>query len=84
MHQDKCLPVNDFCKNWEKKGQCTECYRGYHLSNGQCLKSPKIEVADVGCRIWDWENQKCLECSHRWFFNNGRCTAIDDYCSSFN
>jgi hypothetical protein len=31
-----CVQVNDSCKTWDEKGQCTSCYGGYTLGAGQC------------------------------------------------
>ena len=41
--------------------------------------------SDLGCKKWDWDNQKCLECSARWTLNTaGVCTPVNDWCSTWD
>ena len=79
-----CVPVSDSCLSWNGS-QCDSCYKGYDLVNGTCLQSTPIKPIDAGCRTWDWDNQKCLECSIRWTFSqSGSCVPVDNNCLSFN
>jgi hypothetical protein len=83
----KCVPVSDFCSLFDAKGVCTACFKGYDLKNGQCILSDSNynKPSDLGCSIWDWDNQRCLQCSVHWIFNtNGKCVPVSDYCSSFD
>lgn len=34
-----CVPVSDQCHAHAENGDCTECFKGYDLENGQCLYS---------------------------------------------
>ena len=35
--------------------------------------------------MWDWDAQKCLQCSQRWVFNSqGVCCPVDDYCKEWD
>ena len=80
-----CVAVNDACSTWGADGACTACYKGYNLNNGVCVLAPVTGPKDLGCKNWDWDNQKCLECSARWAFgSNGVCVPVSDYCSAFD
>ncbi len=64
-------------------GVCLTCYKGYDLNNGQCnLSTVNIsKPIDLGCRTWDWDNQRCLECSTNWVFNAYRvCITVSNQC----
>ena len=44
-----------------------------------------IEPTDPGCQIWDWNENICLECSNRWYFDEeGTCQQVDDLCKDSN
>jgi hypothetical protein len=80
-----CIPVNDHCKTHADNGDCTTCYKGFDLQNGQCLYSAANTAApsDIGCATWDWNNQVCLKCSEGWVFNaDKKCVAVSDQCKT--
>ena len=80
-----CVPVSDQCNTFDRSGNCVSCYKGYSLSNGKCVLASVQSVSDVGCGLWDWNNQKCLQCSNNWVFNtNGVCVAVSDQCNTFD
>ena len=80
-----CVPVSDQCNTYDLKGACVSCYKGYLLFAGKCVLSPSQPVLDNGCGLWDWSNQKCLQCSNNWVFNsNGVCIPVSDQCSTFD
>ena len=80
-----CVPVSDQCNTFDRSGKCVSCYKGYSLSNGKCVLIPVQSVSDVGCGLWDWNNQKCLQCSNNWVFNaNGICVPVSDQCNTFD
>ena len=60
------------------------------MKNGKCIakdlsQSSNVQPSDPGCAKWDWPNQKCLQCSTRYYFNNqGICTQVSDYCNTYN
>ena len=61
------------------------CYHGYDLIKGQCIVSPIAQPTDLGCKIWDWNKQVCLECSARWTFNSkGVCVPVSDNCNQWD
>jgi hypothetical protein len=65
-----CVPVDSFCSAFDRiSGLCTVCYKGYTLNKGVCVLAKNTEPNDIGCKVWDWDNQKCLQCSQRWSFN---------------
>jgi hypothetical protein len=78
-----CIPVSDLCKTSDNSGNCLTCYHGYDLNNGTCLFSPSnnAKPTDGGCKIWDWKNAICVECSSNWAFNENRiCIPVNDQC----
>ena len=78
-----CVPVSDQCKTSDASGACSSCYKGYDLVKGQCVfsASNNAQPADLGCKTWDWDSQKCLECSTNWVFNSqGVCVPVSDQC----
>jgi hypothetical protein len=80
-----CTPVNDWCSTWDNYGACTACYKGYNLKDGACVLADVKGPTDLGCAKWDWDNQKCLQCSQRWTFNTaGVCTPVNDWCSTWD
>jgi len=82
-----CVPVSDQCKSSDASGACVSCYVGYDLKDGACVfsESNNAKPADLGCKTWDWTNQKCLACSNNWVFNsNGVCVSVSDQCKTFD
>lgn len=79
-----CIPVSDQCRNSDKTGACTNCYKGYDLQNGSCVYSPSNDapLADAGCKIWDWKNNVCFTCSDGWYFSNGTCSTVSSLCQT--
>jgi len=80
-----CVPVSDQCAASDKAGLCTACYKGYDLTNGQCLfsLSNNAKPADSGCGTWDWDKQVCLSCSVAWVFNDKNvCVPVSDQCQA--
>ena len=40
-----------------------------------------MQPSDLGCALWDWDEQICLECSERWTFRlDGICIPVSDQC----
>ena len=81
----QCIPVADQCRENAANGDCTTCYQGYDLKNGQCLLSAfnNAKPSDSGCGTWDWFNQICLACSKDWVKNiDGKCVPVSDQCAS--
>ena len=81
----KCVPVSDQCKAHAENGDCTDCYKGYDLKEGKCIFSElnNAHPSDLGCGLWDWDNQKCLKCSNQWVFNaDGKCVPVSDQCKA--
>ena len=83
----RCLPVDDNCRTFDLDGSCLTCYKGYILNNnGVCLPDPQNDnpPTDLGCGLWDWDNQRCLECSQGYFVNtqSGQCIPVSDLCQT--
>jgi hypothetical protein len=80
-----CVPVSDQCSTWDVSGRCTLCYAGYQLVSGVCQKAAEQKVSDLGCALWNWSQQQCLQCSNNWVFNSqGVCVPVSDQCKTFN
>ena len=80
-----CVPVSDQCNTFDSRGNCVSCYVGYNLQNGKCFLAPTQAPSDLGCGNWDWKNQKCLQCSNNWVFNDkGVCIPVSDQCNTFD
>lgn len=85
--EGRCVPVSDQCREHAENGDCTSCYRGYDLVDGRCIfsESNNAEPSDLGCGLWDWENQVCLQCSTGFVFNINRvCVATSDLCRTID
>ena len=80
-----CTPVSDLCKTYNNiTGFCLSCFKGYALANGTCIVQDR-SISDVGCARWDWDNNKCLNCSYYWVFNSkGVCTTVSPYCKTYD
>lgn len=82
-----CIPVSDLCKTNTEVGECSSCYYGYDLVNGDCLYSPSnnAKPSDGGCKTWSNKDNMCVECSLKWVFNeNGNCVPVSDQCREHN
>ena len=85
--QGKCVPVDNFCQEYDSVGSCTSCYKGYEVMNGKCVEMAVniVGPTDKGCKTWDWDNQVCLECSFRYVFNSeNKCVQVSDNCKDFD
>ena len=83
FNQDNvCVAVSDYCNTWDAlTGACLTCPSGYALKDGACNIAPGIKPSDLGCKIWDWSNQKCTSCSSNFVFNqNNVCVPVSDQC----
>jgi len=81
-----CTSVSSQCNSFDKStGDCLTCFKGYDIKNGDCVASNSntAHPSDLGCSIWDWDNQVCLTCANRWAFNiNKVCVPVSDQCAS--
>lgn len=56
-----CQPVSDNCQTWDNyDGKCLTCYKGYKFDQGLCVLADQEGPKDLGCKVWDWDNKKCL------------------------
>jgi len=80
--------ITDLCKTYSADSSaCTSCFKGYDLVDGSCIlsQSNNAKPSDLGCGIWDWDNQVCLSCSKGFVFNAKKiCTPVSDQCASFD
>lgn len=81
------MPVSDHCAASNDQGLCSSCYKGYDLTSGSCIVSPSntIKPSDLGCKNWDWDNNKCLECANWFFFDSSsKCVSVSSLCKSYD
>ena len=38
-----CKKVDDLCKEWNNKRECTKCYKGYKIESGKCVYGKEDE-----------------------------------------
>jgi len=83
-----CVPTSDYCKTYDATwGNCTSCFKGYDLVDGNCVFSPSntAKPSDLGCAKWDWDNQICLACSKGFYLNSNKiCTAYSTQCKTIS
>jgi hypothetical protein len=86
MTDKGCKRVSDHCADWDSWGECTKCYKGYDLKDGDCVWSPFNDqgAADEGCAKWDWDNQVCLQCSERYIMTKSGCKRVSDHCADWD
>jgi hypothetical protein len=51
-----------------------------------CYNGSVIPI-DPLCKLWDWNNRKCLQCSEKSFRNpngNGACNPVSNLCKTFS
>lgn len=82
-----CRAVSTYCNTFDAKtGKCLACFAGYDLSvDGACVYSASnnAKPADLGCGVWDWNNNICLSCAKNWVFNTNKiCVPVSDLCKS--
>lgn len=77
-----CVLADPSCKNFDtKSSRCIECYIGYAVENGKCVKS-NAESGDPFCKTFN--NGACEECSFRYYKNpSGKCTEVSPSCKSY-
>lgn len=78
--------MSDDCYRWDTNtGQCTSCYLGFLLSNGQCYTNNLIPISTVDSNCALWHGNKCLKCSERSYFGPiGICIPVSNYCKTWN
>ena len=86
MTDGKCVSVSDLCATFNEGGACTSCFKGFDLVEGVCILSEvdRRLPMDLGCKTWDWDNQKCLECSHRFVMSDNSCVLVSDDCRTWD
>ena len=82
----RCIQVSDHCSIFNDAGECTFCYKGYELQEGECVFSLTFNNLpyDLGCGEWDWDNQVCLKCSVRWVMSSSGCVKVPDECRTYD
>lgn len=85
MTLGNCLTVNPLCRNYTQQNQCTSCYEGYNLTNGNCIVSSTFKTPDAGdvnCKVRASGSAGCLECYPSFYFNSsqGKCVEANPLC----
>lgn len=85
LDNGKCGLVSPDCKNYNTlTGACTECYMGFVLESGNCIKSTQ-DNADMDPNCAAFQEKVCIKCSKNFYFGiNGVCTAVDPLCNGYD
>lgn len=78
FRDQKCVPINPLCQNYNSQGQCTSCYTGYHLELGTCT----IASIDSNCQETSTASI-CLKCYTGYYLQNGKCLPQDPLCKTY-
>lgn len=83
--EGKCKAVNPSCNTYDpSNGNCTSCFAGYEVQNGNCVLSQN-QPAIANCNLIDSNTGKCTKCSFGFFFDsNGICAQQNPNCKTFN
>ena len=75
------MPVNPLCKTSNDYGECTSCYPGYSVQNGNCGIS---QLKDPNCKTQN--GQACVECYMGFFYSGaeGKCKRLNPLCKTSN
>jgi len=78
-----CVPVNPLCKDYISNGNCSTCFPGYAISNGNCIVSTK--ATDPFCKTYT-PGGVCTACYTGYFFNQGvnSCQPFNPLCKTSN
>ena len=88
--QGKCKEQNLLCKKINlNNGNCTECWPGYTLYNGDCVVIGSSQsISEVSGDIYCIEVQGtvCVKCSSGYYLNKqqAKCKQINPLCRSSN
>lgn len=95
--QGKCTPVNPLCKNYTPQNQCTQCYSGYQLTNGNCTlnttTSPNNQnsqgqnqqgTANSDNNCANFTNGVCSQCFQSYYYNTtlNKCMQLNPNCKT--
>ena len=86
----QCVPTNPLCQNATDQNQCTSCYTGYKLNNGNCelnlnsQPSNSDSTRDDNCKTW--YNEICQQCYSGYYLNNtlNLCKVVELFCKTYN
>ena len=71
MNNGLCASVSPYCKSYDQaNGQCTTCFSGYNLSNGECLVAP-----ENFCKTQDQNG--CTTCYDGFVLYQKNCVTLD-------
>jgi len=81
----KCTAVNPSCNTYDPtNGNCTSCFAGYQVLNGNCVISV-TQPTIANCNSIDSQTGKCTKCSFGYYFDaNGNCAQQNPNCKTFN
>jgi hypothetical protein len=75
-----CTLQNNLCATFNQNtGECTSCYQGYTLANGNC----SIRISDPNCKSFNSDNS-CKECSTSFYLRSGKCVRFNALCATIN
>ena len=77
---NNCVMVSDLCDTFNDfSGECTSCYSGYSLSDGECI----VSASSSDC-VKSEGDGSCSECPQGSYLSGGKCIPINPFCKEFN
>ena len=74
----KCFKSDTWCKTYNKKGECQECFGGSYLENLKCIEC-EIEGC-LKCSKDESGNKKCTQCVPGYGLENWQCEKCETGC----
>lgn len=76
----QCMLQNNLCATINTQtGECSTCYQGYQLTNGNC----SIRLSDPNCKSFNVDSS-CKECSQTFYLSNNKCLRFNPLCATIN
>lgn len=78
------MQVSPSCRTFDFQNiVCTECYSGYTLTNGACIRQNTTVIALSNCA--EELQGVCVKCVSRAYYDiNNKCVMASDLCKTFN
>ena len=81
LFENVCLQVYPECKEYdERTGECTSCYSGYFLLEGQCqIVATALSVPF--CQNYNpLDPRQCLKCVTGYYLSGNVCNKVSATC----
>lgn len=75
-----CALANPVCKEVDAQNQCTSCYLGYTLVQGQCTLATPIYLPFCVSQ----SGTLCSECMQGYYLSKGQCVPVSLLCATYD